>query len=339
MYYVFTEPVRQEGDNMISIKEIAKISGYSKSTVSAAINNKEGVGPEAREKILKICKEYKYTPNMFAQNVSNKQYKTIAVVIRDITNPFYAKLYRGVESIFEKEGYTILVVNTNNDKNKLFSIIDSLIRRRVDGIILDVSSNLMDAPDFIKQHGINCVIFGLKNSEFDSVEADDGKASYEMAKYLVEAKHCKDIMFVGPKLEENIYAQRRYNGIRKYEMEKGLFISSIYDYDKSSSVDTGIEIGRDILSKFPKLPSAIVAYNDLIAAGILKVLFDKGVDVYKDVIVTGFDHVETILFNLNTVEIPVYEMGIKAAELLWERINHNNKDVSNVILDAKVITY
>lgn len=324
---------------MYNINDIARISGYSKSTISAAINNKPGVGKEAREKILNIIERLNYTPNEFAINVSKGDYKTIAVVVRDITNSFYARLYRAVESVFETLGYTTLVINTNNNHERLLDSVKSLIGKRVDGIILDISTLDEKALQVIKENEINCVIFGLGSDEFDSIEADDCKASYEMTKYLIEKKRRSDILFVCQNIDENEYSKRRYRGIKRYENESNTKFCEIMDYHQSSSFELGKEIGEKILARYQQLPSAIIAYNDLIAAGIIKTFLKHDVDVKEDVIVTGFDNNESILFSLNTVEIPVYDMGVKAAELLLDRIKNRDKKISNIMFDAKLITH
>jgi len=318
-----------------TINDIARITGYSKSSVSSAINNKPGVSKKTREYIMSVVKKMNYTPNEHAQNISRGSYRTVAIIVRDIANPFYAKMCRSVEEIAEEKGYSTIIVNTGGNDERLMRSLNNLIRKRVEGVIVDVSNYNFEFSELIKSHFIKCVVFGIDSKDFDSVEADDNKASYNMALHLVNSGY-KSLTFVCPILERNVYSKRRIEGIKRLvDSMPDVEFKTIY-YDDSSSVHTGYDIAKEVV-EILKPPAAIMAFNDLVAIGIIQYLMGCGYLIPEDYIVTGFDNIDSILFSLNTVNIPVYEMGECAAKMLFERIQNPDKEIQTHVFDAELI--
>lgn len=320
-----------------TIKDIAEITGYSKSSVSAAMNNEPGVSEKTRDIIMKKIEELNYTPNIFAKSISKGVYKTIGLIVRDLGNSFYSNLYRAIESVCEKKGYSIIIVNTNGDDGKLMRSVKDLIGRRVDGIIIDVSSYIEEAVKLIRKNNIKCVVFGIKSNIFDSVEADDTKAAYEMAKSIITTKKRQNICYIGPIESRNIYSKRRLTGILKYKEEKDFHLYTEL-YDDTSSVLTGYNIGNRLIESLKKY-DAIMAFNDLVAMGLMKSFLENKIRIPEDTLITGFDYLETVLIPFDTVSIPVYEMGVSACNLLFDRIENTNDEKKNIVFDAEIITY
>ena len=319
-----------------SINDIARITGYAKSSVSAALNNKAGVSEETRKKILQKCKELNYTPNEIDKSISNGSYKTIGIIVRDISNPFYAKLCRAVEKICEDKGYTTLIFNTDGSEERLKKAIKQVIGRRVDGVIVDVSSYSENELKLLEQQQIKTVIFGLPSDHYDSVSCDDIAGSFNLAKEITSLGK-KKIAYFCPSFEQNVYAKRRHDGIYKFiQQDKGLSLDVI-NYDGRSTIENGYNVMEEYFNTNKELPDAIMAFNDVIAVGVIRCLQNHKVKVPEDLLVTGFDNLETILFPLDTVDIPVYEMGIKASELLFKRIKDPQKSIEHIVLDAKII--
>lgn len=319
-----------------SINDIARITGYAKSSVSAAINNKPGVSEETRRKILNTCKELNYTPNEIAKSVSLGSSKTIGIIVRDISNPFYAKLCRAVEKVCEQKGFTTLIFNTDGHETRLSNAIKQMIARRVDGVIVDASTHKEDYLKPLKDQQIETVIFGLQSDNYDSVCCDDIKGIYDLSKtlYLVGARK---FAYFCPFFNRNIYSERRFKGISRLKDEFSDFNLEVIDFDGSSSVDNGYSMMEKYLNEHDELPDAIMAFNDIVAVGIIKCLQKHNYKVPEDILVTGFDNLETILFPLDTVDIPVFDMGIEAINLLFNRIEKPDKEKEHIVLDAKVV--
>ena len=315
-----------------TINDISRISGYAKSTVSAALNNGPGVGKEARNKILKIAEELRYTPNELAKSISMKHYNTVGVVVRDITNPFYAKVCRAIERYAEEYGYTTLIYNTDGRADKIEKAIRLMQGRRVAGIILDVNGLDEQIENFLKEKSVPCIVFGQNSAYADSVEADDTAGAREIANLLLDYGHRK-IAYIGPD-ETNFYSRRRKEGITQVLKEKNV---SLKTYTVGNNPDS-IKAGYEMIRSWEKSEeTAIIAYNDLMAIGIIRALTEKGIRIPQDISIVSFDDVETIVFPLTTVNIPEYEMGRQAMELLKNRLSLPDSAFVHIKLPTKLV--
>ena len=160
----------------VTIKDLAKITGYSKSTVSCALNNKEGVGEESRKEIIRIAKEMGYTPNYFARRISSKDYRTIGVILRDLTNPFYANVFCAIDKLAEENDYETIFYNLAGDSRRTQCGIDLMKEKMVSGIILDFFGYDKNIVKSLVESSIPSVIFGL-NVEADISCVQIGRAS------------------------------------------------------------------------------------------------------------------------------------------------------------------
>lgn len=321
----------------LTISDIAKKTGYAKSTVSAALNNKPGVKPETREEICRIAEEMNYIPNEFARNLSMQTANIIGIIVRDITNPFYAKICRAVENVAARYSYTTLILNTDGIREKELNAIRVMLGQRVSGVIVDISGKDTDLLEELDKFGMPFVVFGTAAGELsvDSVEADDYNGAYQAAEYLYLAGHRK-IGFVhgGP---ESVYSQRRLGGIREALEQRGIRLEEKYIYYKAKTIQEGYLLGKQ-LAGAQDLPTALIAYNDLTAVGIIRALEESGLHVPEDISIIGFDDIELMTFPLTTVQIPEYEMGENAAALLLERIMEKGSDTrKEVLLKTKLV--
>ena len=274
----------------LTISDIAKKTGYAKSTVSAALNNKPGVKPKTREEIQRIAAEMNYIPNEFARNLSMQTTNTIGIIVRDITNPFYAKICRAIENIASEHAYTTLILNTDGIREKELNAIRVMSGQMVSGVIIDISGKDTDLLMELNKFGLPFVVFGTTAGELaaDSVEADDYNGAYQAAEYLYSCGHRK-IGFVHGGME-SVYSQRRLRGIRK------------------ALEHNGIE------------------------------LEENGRQVPDDISIIGFDDIELMTFPLTTVQIPEYEMGEKAAELLFDKImGKASGSPREILLDTELV--
>ena len=315
-----------------TINDISRISGYAKSTVSAALNNGPGVGSEARKKIQKIAEDLRYTPNELAKSISMKQYNTVGVIVRDITNPFYAKVCRAVEHYAEEYGYTTLIYNTDGRTDKIEKAIRLMQGKRVAGIILDVNGLDERIENFLKEKSVPCIVFGQNSEYADSVEADDTAGACEIAELLLSCGHGK-IAYIGPD-DTNFYSRRRKKGLEKVLGGKKVCLKTYAYGNNPDSIKAGYETIRALKAvDF----TAVIAYNDLTAVGVIRALTERGCAIPNDVSVVSFDDVDTIVFPLTTVNIPEYEMGKRAMALLKNRLASPDAEFVHVKLPTKLV--
>lgn len=315
-----------------TINDISKISGYAKSTVSAAMNDQPGVGAEAKQKILNIAKELKFTPNELARSISSKSYKTVGVIVRDITNPFYAKVCRAIETYAEQYGYTTLIYNTDGKAQKINNALKMMMGKRVAGVILDIGSADSFIDEFLREKILPSIVFGLYSDYADSVESDDEMGAKEVAEYLIDCGH-RDIVYIGP--ENSVYSERRKNGIEKTLNESKIDLKTILYKERQANISSGYDTIKDNIDSLPF--SVIVCYNDLTAVGVMRALSERGINIPNDISIISFDDIDTIVFPLTTVNIPEYEMGKNAMKLLKERLENENSKLKHVMLPTKLI--
>lgn len=303
----------------LTIADLAKLTGYAKSTVSAALNDRPGVNPETRAEILRAAREHEFIPNAFAKGLSMKNTATIGIVVRDISNPFYAKMCRAIEQTAGKVGFTTLIANTDGVREKEQEAIRLMISKVVSGVIVDISGNDSELLSELQRWGMPFVIFGAGNLgiQADCVEADDYTAAYQAVEYLIQMGHTR-IGFVHGGTD-SVYSNRRLNGIRAALEQHGLPLPMNYILHQAKTVEEGRAIGERLLSMSGR-PSAVIAYNDLAAVGMIQAIEEAGEHVPDFLSVVGFDGIDLVTFPLTTVSIPMWEMGAEATELLLQNI-------------------
>ncbi len=322
----------------VTIKDVARVSGYSINTVSRALNNKPEIKKETKDKILKVAEELGYFKNFAAASLRGQKTKTIGVVIPDSANPFYSEVLKGIEGEAKKCNYQIILTNTERDyKNERESIF-ALIKRRIDGLLISpVQERYDDIEELIKLN-IPFVILGRHFEEInvDEVYNDEIKGGYIATEYLIKKGHKRILMLNGYLYKSP--AKMRFEGYKKalntYNIPFDPELVVIGDIDFA---DGYAQIKEVLGSK--KRFDAIFAYNDMLALGAIKALKEHGLKTPDDVAVVGYDDILFASISapaLTTVRIKKGEMGQRAFNLLMERID-GRKDVKKEVLDVELI--
>lgn len=312
-----------------TIIDISKKTGFSKSTVSYALNNKPGVGKKAREEIIKVAKDMGYTPNVFARRISNGVNRTIGIILRDLSNPFYTNVFCAIDKTAEKHGYQTVFFNLNSDPSRIKNGIQLMKGNMVSGIVLDFFSSDEELLDDLRKSNIPVVIFGKEvHDDFSSVQTNDSKGAAEAVEHAVAMGH-RNIYYVTRK--EDVFSQKRLKVIRKTARDLGL------EFDDSHYVriKNGGDLGDCITRQCPK-DSVIICYNDILAFSIISALSSKGIYVPQDYSFIGFDNLSIVPYPLTSVDIPKYEMAETATKILIRQIE--NKDmVHKVTLSSGLV--
>lgn len=322
----------------VTIKDIAKVAGVSYATVSRALNDHPEINEETKKKIKEIAKQMGYTPNAVARGLVKKNTNMIALLIPDITNPFYPEVARGVEDFARENGYCVFLCNTNWDEKNEQKYLNILKERRVDGIIIAPVS--MDTYDYISENNEDIPVVYIGNRMEDSkasyVVIDDFKAGYIATEYFVKLGHT-NIAFIGGHDRTTSHIDR-INGYKHALMENGLEtdINSIkgFSFKKESGYGTFLEMVKN-----RRVPTAIVAENDIIALGIMEAAEKHGYEIPKDISIIGIDDIEFGLLskiNLTTVAQPKFDIGHKSAGILLDLIS-GSVDSKQVILEPFLI--
>ena len=304
----------------ITMDEIAKLAGVSKATVSRVLNDSEcGVGEQTRVRVKKIAEELGYSVEQTEKkNVSFTRY--IALILPDITNPFFADLAKSVEDSLRRKGYSLVLANTDFSEDNEAAQIRELMVKRLEGILLVPSGiRAREEHDLPRRYQIPMVLVDRKLegiSDIPGVYSNNEYASVISCEHLIR-KGARDIVFISGPLNVSTSIER-FEGYKAVLAQHSIPFRPEMCRHGSDTVESGynavLELERSGISY-----SAILAANDLMALGALKAVREFGYRVPEDVQIIGFDNIEFSQYcepSLSTMQQPTFDMGAKAVELL-----------------------
>ena len=310
----------------ITLKQIAETLGISITTVSKALKNYSDVSPKTKKSVLDLANELGYTPNSFAVNLRTKESRTIGLIIPEVVHHFFSNVINGIIHEAEKNGYLVIILQSNESIEMEKKQVELLINKRVDGIIMSLSNESNDdahIKDIIKKE-IPFVMFDKisKLIPCSKVIINDQKAAFNAVEHLIK-KGCKKIAHIrGPVNPQN--AIDRFLGYKK-ALEKNMipFDSKLVYTCKNVTFEEGKEFAKQIASEHPDV-DGIFVITDLVAVGVLAHFNEVNIKVPEQVKVIGFSNwfmSQVITPKLSTVDQPSFEMGEKSFGLLLEEIN------------------
>ncbi len=300
-----------------TIRDVAALAGVSPSTVSRVLNGKDAghMRPETKERVLAAIKALDYTPAKAARILRKRKTGVVAILLPDISNPFFSLLARGVASVAFEQGISTLICDSDNSQEKENAFWDILLSEGVDGIIfVPVGEPHVAKLQKLLRRGVSIVVADRRLDGYPVVEADNRGGSFALAEALIARGYREFAYIAGP--EGVSTADDRLAGFFQALEEHGLSPSVVRRGD--FTYHSGYSLAREILAQHREV-EAIVAGNDLMAIGALRAAEDMGIDVPGSVGVAGFDHVfpaELVRPRLTTVAVPAYEMGREAMGLL-----------------------
>ena len=325
----------------LTIKDIANLSGVSKSTVSRVINKKKYVSKNSKERVLNIIKELGYIPDGIARSLKTKETYTIGLIIPDINNPFYSETAKIIEENLRKLGYSLIICNTENRHDLQNKYIDILKQKKVDGIIFgSVKINDSDINNLLAE-GFPYITYHRKIESINSnyVVSDDIAGIKTAVKYLADLGH-KNIAYIsGP--SEFSTGINRLKGFIEARNIFNLNNSNNLIKEGGYSEYQSWQVTKEIINLTPR-PSAIIAANDLMAISALDCILYHGLSVPKDISLIGYDNINLASHSriqLTTISVDKKNMAkITANSLINEIINKkSNSKTVQITLKTKLI--
>ncbi len=325
---------------MTNIRDVAKRAGVSAITVSRAMNNSGAVNSDTRARINKAIAELHYVPNTLARSFRSKQTCLLALVLPDITNPFWTTIARGVDDAASRNGFHVILCNTDESPEKEANHLSVLLQRRVDGIILAPTTDDKNKILQLKQHSMLCVLIDRRvdGSKCDTIVSNGREGSMKMTQHLLELGHRRIAIVAGP--AEIATGQERVEGYRSALAQSGIPINEDYIVRGSYNEASGYQLVKLLLELNPR-PTAIFAGNNFMAVGALHALREAGLRIPEDVALAGFDDIpqgSLISPALTVVSQPAYEMGVSAAESLIARLSGKYRGKPrDIVFDTSII--
>ena len=327
----------------ITLKDIAKELGYSKSTVSKALNDSHEISEETRLKIKAFADFYKYKPNSLALKLRNRKTMVIGVVIPEIVHHFFSRVISGIEKIVNEKGYNVMICLSNESYDKEVLNINMLADGSVDGLLVSIAKETLERKSFdhfreLMNDDIPLVLFDRISDELkcDKVIVDDVGGGYKATKHLIDLG-CKKIALLTTPDHVNVGEQRKLGYIKALE-ENNIIVDNDYILKINEKFDISEQI-RNLLNHPAKMPDGIFAVNEIYAATAMKISREKGLNIPDDIAVIGFTDGLISEFStppLSTVAQHGFTMGEHAAELLLKRIQQ--KENVEQIYERKVIS-
>jgi LacI family transcriptional regulator len=305
-----------------SIYDVAREARVSVFTVSAVVNQKEHVTARLRERVEAAIRKLNYRPNLLARSLAKQKTHTLGMIVPDIANPFFPILIRGAEDAAQQRGYNLLLCNSDDTQEKEENALELLLSKRVDGILLTkVLSDLKpQVRQMIKEMKVPMVLL-LRTAPTiakDAVVADDYQGAYDGVCHLAKCGRKRIALLGGPPKVSN--GEARWNGFHDGLKASGLSLDPGLIVEGDYRMESGYRAGKEL---FPRRPDGIYIANFLMTVGLLKAAEEMGLNCPKDfgtVSLDDYPWLDILRPKLTTIELPKYQLGHAAVDLLLDRI-------------------
>ena len=319
---------------MVTIRDVAKESGFSSTTVSIVLNNAplaRYIPADTKKKILRATKRLGYRPNQFARSLRSKRSHTVGVMVFDMTDPFCTLILRGIENTLYQASYLPILTDVHNEGSRFERYLEMLLDRRIEALIVIANWVFLDINLLadLEKSSIPTAMIGceLKTDSISSVIVDNEVGGHLALEHLHSLGHRKIAIIRGPKVLTD--SSPRWRGIRTFaksadlELDARLIVDMPESRDPLSSVELGYKLTEDLIRQ--KKPfTALLAFDDMSAFGAIRALNKAGVRVPEQCSVIGFDDVATSAIytpSLTTVRQPMETMGASAVGAVLDGIN------------------
>lgn len=324
---------------MAVIKDVANLAGLSVSVVSKYLNHPERVREDTKIRIEAAIKELNYVPSMTARSMRTKRSQMLAIVVPDIVDAFYTHVFNSVKIYALAKGYTPILYTIENDIELLKEYLGKISINHFDGLMLCFleEDELIEMYDEL-QTEIPVVMFsGEKNNRFSAVVTDIKEGAYKATKHLIDCG-CKRIAYIGGPERSKNTAQKQA-GYEKALAEAGLEINKDYLFCGQYRYQTGYEAAAYYFRQ-KNMPDGVYAASDVIAAGLMKYIMNRGIRIPEDMKVVGFDNIQLAGIyrpGISTIELPVEEMCREAVDMLINEIEKTDTGKHTVIFKNELI--
>lgn len=329
----------------VSLADVAKSLGVSKTLVSLVLNNRgdeHGISKETQKKVYEKVQELNYKPNQFARGLRIGKSNTIGLVVADISNPFYAKLCRSIEDFLNSKGYNLMICSSDENPEKESELIQMLIERHVDGLI--ISTTQLNNEDIFNLQSRNFPLVlidrHLPNINTNYVIVDNVAGAENAVQYLIDSGH-KHIGYltITPSYITTI-KDRKLGYERALEANKLSVNPDLIKEIDFNSLNEDIEgVINDIITNHPEVTALFVSNNNL-AIAALECLKKLKINVPERISLVCFDDIEVFKLchpPITAVSQPINEMGRVAAKTLLSQVNKESDEIENICFSTELV--
>lgn len=326
----------------ITLRDVARRAGVHAGTASRALNpqTRSLVNVDTAQRVMRVAHELGYRPNPIARGLKTNRSLTIGVLLPDLTNPLFPPIVRGIEDALAGAGYTALLANSDNDPDKERLHFETLKARQVDGFIMATAER--DHPLIEDAIAADTPIV-LVNRTVDGGRAfavipDDHKGAGLAVDHLTGLGHTNIAHIAGP--ERYSTGKARHRGFLAAMKKSGLKPDRrIIRFTRTFTEGEGARVFRKLLDDGRDF-TAVFAANDLLALGCYDVLAESALRCPREVSIVGFNDMpflDKLRPPLTSIRIPHYELGVRSAELLFERLRDPSCEPATLLLEPELV--
>ncbi len=328
---------------MATIRDIARESGFSVTTVSRALNGYSDVNEQSRMKIIETAKQLNYVPNKAAQSLVKQNSNTIAMIISgmepkgSVDNLVYS-LISGMYIMAEKMGYQVVLFTMSSAYQREKSYVQFCREHNIKGAVITGIRTDDKYFEEVVESDLPCVLIDipLEGVNLSSIAIDNIEASKKIVQILIDNNH-KNIAMVSGRKEATVSLER-YEGYKQALVENGILINNDYVVKGDFLEQKAYEVSKELLKKNKEI-TAVFCASDMMAIGCMKAIKELGLEIPKDISIVGFDNIPLAKYTtppLTTVNQDFYERGKVAVEQLC-KMTENLDYKKKISLDYEII--
>lgn len=306
----------------LTLRDVSEASGVSEMTVSRVLRNRGDVSDTTREKVLRVAKRLGYVPNKIAGALASQRVNLVAVIIPSMSNMVFPEVMTGISRALEDTDLQPVVGITDYLPEKEERVLYEMLSWRPSGVIIAGLEHSDASRAMLRTSGIPVVeIMDVDGMPVDTMVGISHRAAGRKMGETIAAQGYRNIAFLGTKMPLDHRARKRFEGFTQALAKAGIEIADQEFYSGGSALAKGREMTETVLSRTPDL-DFIYYSNDMIGAGGLLYLLEKGIDVPGQIGLAGFNGVELLQGlpkQLATMDACRFEIGQKAAEIILER--------------------
>lgn len=321
-----------------TIRDVAKKAGVGVGTVSRVINGSPAVSNATRQKVLEAIETLDFSPNLVARRLSLGKTQTIGVIVPYFTNPSVVERLRGVVSVIAASDYDMILFDVETVARREACLRDVPRHRQVDGLLIVSLELTNEEVERLDRSEIPTVLVDAKHPDLNQVVVDNVEGGYMATKHLIDLGHRK-IGYLSDYLSDpfNSPVRDRFIGYTMALEESDISFRPDYHRQARHGRDQARKMTHDLLD-LPDPPTAIFAYSDTQAIGVIEAARERSMNIPADLSVIGFDDIEVAEYlKITTIRQALYDSGVKGSELLLEMMAADSPDLQQEILPTELI--
>ena len=332
---------------MATMKDVARLAQVSTSTVSHVFNQSRFVSEDIEKRIKQAAKELNYAPSALARSLKMKCTKTLGMLVTTSTNPFFGEVLKGVERRCYEKGYNLILCNTEGDSERMKASINTLLQKRVDGLMLMCSTLEGETIEIFERYPELPVVvmdWGPMAYASDKIQDNSYEGGYLATQHLIDNGHKNIGCITGPLHRSQ--ASSRFDGFKQALQDAEITLNQDWMVEGNFECDGGYDAYHTLKKRTQEnpalaFPTAFFACNDMMAMGLINAATEDGLKIPSDLSIIGYDDIHLAKYitpSLTTIHQPKHQLGKTAVDTLLARLENPTQPQQVVQLEPALVS-